>query len=155
MNTHIVKAHKKGTKECISGYLWKGVDHAYIIPHNVGIDYDEKTSHITVYAVEIDPETICRWTGLCDKTIDRPIYEHDVVFVTDDNGYAGQIDTGLGEVEFLEGLWYICGQVQNSLYDINKCFQIEVIGNTIDNPELLTDKTEEKLEEEFYNFLLE
>ena len=65
------------------------------------------------------------------------IWENDIVFVTDDEGCSGQIDTGVGEIDFLEGLWYISGSVQNALYDIDKCFQIEVIGNILDNPELL------------------
>lgn len=87
-----------------------------------------------------DKATVCQYTGLTDKNGNK-IWENDVVFVTDDNGCSGQVDTGIGEIDFLEGLWYISGSVQNALYDINKCFQIEVIGNIFDNPELLS-KTE-------------
>ena len=86
--------------------------------------------------VLIDENTICQYTGLTDKNGNK-IWENDVVLVTDDDGCSGQIDTGLGEIDFIEGLWYISGRVQNSLYDINKCFQIEVIGTKFDNPELL------------------
>lgn len=85
---------------------------------------------------EVDPSTICQCTGLKDKN-GKLIWENDIVFVTDDNGCSGQIDTGIGGISFLEGLWYIEGRVQNGLYDIDKCFLIEVIGNTFDNPELL------------------
>ena len=85
---------------------------------------------------QIDENTLCQYTGLTDKNGNK-IWENDVVFVTDDDGCSGQIDTGLGEIYFIEGLWYISGRVQNSLYDINKCFQIEVIGTKFDNPELL------------------
>lgn len=81
-------------------------------------------------------ETICQFTGLTDKNGNK-IWENDIAFVMDGDGNSGQIDTGIGEIDFLEGLWYISGRVQNSLYDINKCFQIEVIGNIFDNPELL------------------
>ena len=84
----------------------------------------------------IDKNTICQYTGLTDKNGNK-IWENDVVFVTDDDGNTGQVDTGLGNIDFLEGLWYICGRVQCSLYDINKCFQIEVIGNIFDNTDLL------------------
>lgn len=41
------------------------------------------------------------------------------------------------DIVTLDGLWYISGNVQNALYDIDKCFQLEVIGNIFDNPELL------------------
>lgn len=85
---------------------------------------------------EVDSSTICQCTGLKDRT-GKMILENDIVFVTDDDGNSGQVDTGVGEVDFLEGLWYISGNVQNALYDINKIHQIKVIGNIFDNPELL------------------
>lgn len=85
---------------------------------------------------EIDPDTLCRYTGPTDKN-GKKIWENDIVFVTDDDGNSGQVDTGIGEIDFFEGLWYINGRVQNSLYDINRCFQVEVLGNIFDNPELL------------------
>lgn len=84
----------------------------------------------------VDPSTICQCTGLKDKN-GTLIWENDIVFATDDDGNSGQVDTGVGEVDFLEGLWYIGGNVQNALYDINKIHQIKVIGSIFDNPELL------------------
>lgn len=85
----------------------------------------------------VDADTICQCTGLHDKN-DKLIWENDIVFVRDADGCSGQMDTGVGEISFIEGLWYIGGRVQNGLYDIDKCFQIEVVGSAIDdNPELL------------------
>lgn len=84
---------------------------------------------------EVDPSTICQCTGLKDEN-GKLIWENDIVFVTDDDGNSGQVDTGVGEVDFFEGLWYINGNVQNALYDINKIHQIKVVGNIFDNPEL-------------------
>lgn len=81
-------------------------------------------------------DTVGQFTELHDKN-GKEIYEGDVVFVTDDDGCSGQVDTGIGEVVFLEGLWYIDGRVSNGLYDINRCYCIEVIGNIYENPELL------------------
>lgn len=83
-----------------------------------------------------DESTICQCTGLRDKN-DKLIWENDIVFVTDDDGCSGQINTGVGEIDFLDGFWYISGNVQNALYDIDKCFQLEVIGNIFDSAELL------------------
>ncbi len=88
-----------------------------------------------------DESTICQCTDLRDKN-SKLIWENDIVFVTDDVGCSGQINTGVGEIDFLDGLWYISGNVQNALYDIDKCFQLEVIGNIFDNAELL--ESEEK-----------
>ncbi len=90
----------------------------------------------------VDPETLCQFTGLCDKNGKR-IWENDIVFVTDENDCSGQISTGIGDVIFIEGMWYIDGRPQEGLYDINKVFQIEVIGNTFDNQELLQEESDE------------
>lgn len=87
----------------------------------------------------VDPETLCQFTGLCDKNGKR-IWENDIVFVTDENDCSGQISTGIGDVIFIEGMWYIDGRPQEGLYDINKVFQIEVIGNAFDNQELLQEE---------------
>lgn len=91
---------------------------------------------------EVDPKTICQFTGLCDKNGKR-IWENDIVFVTDENDCSGQISTGIGDVIFIEGMWYIDGRPQEGLYDINKVFQIEVIGNAFDNQELLQEESDE------------
>lgn len=86
---------------------------------------------------EVIPSTICQCTGLKDKN-GKLIWENDIVFVSDADGCSGQMDTGVGKISFIEGLWYIEGRVQNGLYDIDKCFQIKVVGSEIDdNPELL------------------
>ena len=90
----------------------------------------------------VDTETLCQFTGLCDKNGKR-IWENDIVFVTDENDCSGQISTGIGDVIFIEGMWYIDGRPQEGLYDINKVFQIEVIGNAFDNQELLQEESDE------------
>lgn len=85
----------------------------------------------------VDASTVCQCTGLKDKN-GKLIWENDIVFVSDADGCSGQMDTGVGKISFIEGLWYIEGRVQNGLYDIDKCFQIKVVGSEIDdNPELL------------------
>lgn len=47
-----------GAARKVKGYLWTGADHTYIIPHNAGVIYDEKTRKLTAYAEEIDKDTI-------------------------------------------------------------------------------------------------
>lgn len=111
----------------------------YLIYSFTGVPFIiTKYDHILALVArdEIDPETICQSTGLKDKN-GNLIWENDIVFVSDADGFSGQMDTGVGKISFIEGLWYIEGRVKNGLYDIDKCFQIEVIGNKFDNPELL------------------
>ena len=91
---------------------------------------------------KVSSETICRFTGLTDKN-GKKIWENDIVFVTDENDCSGQISTGIGDIIFIEGMWYIDGRPQEALYDINKIFQIEVIGNIFDNKELLQEESDE------------
>lgn len=138
---YLFRAKRIDNEEWIQGNLiCDGVTGQYFI-HVSGnsVNESDKVNEegcLSFTVFEIDPTTICQCTGLKDKNKNL-IWENDIVFVTDDDGNSGQVDTGIGEIEFLEGLWYICGRVQNSLYDIDKCFQIEIIGNIFDNHELL------------------
>lgn len=87
-------------------------------------------------AVEVIPETIGQYTGLTDKN-GKKIFEDDIVKVTDDNGKTEYSSCGIGYVLFYDGVWYIDNEVNDGLYDVNKIYYVEVIGNIHDNPELL------------------
>ena len=136
-NRYLFKAKRVDNGEWVTGYYVKGLD---MYDKEVHLIFDPATIFYSNGETdgwnEIDPPTICQCTGLKDKN-GNLIWENDIVFVTDDDGCSGQIDTGVGEIDFLDGLWYISGNVQNALYDIDKCFQLEVIGNIFDNKELL------------------
>ena len=79
-------------------------------------------------------------TGLFDKN-GKEIFEGDIVKVTDDDERTDFSDGGNGTICGLDDLymWYIDGQVQNGLFDINQEYYIEVIGNIYENPELLEE----------------
>ena len=130
---YLCKAKRTDNGGWVSGglvrYGFTGREKYYIVPSYAS----------DLYALEIDPSTICWCTGLQDKN-GKLIWENDIVFVSDADGCSGQMDTGVGKISFIEGLWYIEGRVQNGLYDIDKCFQIKVVGSEIDdNPELLEE----------------
>ena len=84
---------------------------------------------------EVSAESVCQYTGLADKN-GRKIFDGDIVEVTEG---SLDCDNGKGNVIFYEGLWYVDGEPQNSLYDLRNIggHEIEVIGNIFDNEELL------------------
>lgn len=85
---------------------------------------------------KVAPETIGQYTGLTDKN-GKKIFEDDIVKVTDDNGETNLCSCGIGYVCFYDGVWYICDEVNDGLYDVTKIYYVEIIGNIHDNPEFL------------------
>lgn len=87
-------------------------------------------------AVEIDPETVSQFTGLCDKNGVK-IFEGDIIKYFDD--WIGKIeydsDSALFVVSFVDGDDDNFGRVS--------CGDCEVIGNIYDNPELLEVSNDE------------
>jgi len=107
------------------------------------------------YPVEVHPETVGQYTGLCDKK-DIEIYEGDIINhpvksrpysehachskvilkVVWSNGKFKDGSTGNGEPEFTGE--FINNDKHNSWgYDWSIFYDCEIIGNIYDNPELI------------------
>lgn len=95
---------------------------------------------------EVDPKTICQFTGLMDKN-GKYVFDGDILKFTDTNAdyeWIGKVEFGNPNAEYNWGfqLVYISGTKANT--DILMWFDMEesgafceVIGNIHDNPELL------------------
>lgn len=128
--------------------------HHFIMP--IGTDLSLGTP-IEKIQIEIDPETLCQYTGLTDKN-GRKIWENDIL-----RGHGNDKDLskvvygefGVRDVETLEVIdgvigWHyeviptdavskcepFCFPMPLTDYYIKRC-EFEVIGNIFDNPELL------------------
>ena len=95
------------------------------------------------FAYEIRPETLCQFTGLCDKNGNK-IWENDIV--TCQTKYGGDI----GKVVFHNGKFCVMwnstyhyprnGKCEN-YYDINTKNLVK--GSVFDNPDLLQEESDE------------
>lgn len=89
-----------------------------------------------IYAIEVDPSTICQCTGLKDKN-GKLIWENDII--KDENG---NLYKAFWQDNYYQFSW-ICIKAGKMLLGAKwnlwsiKNFKIEVIGNIFDNPELL------------------
>jgi len=115
---------KSGDK-WIYGYYWTN----RVGNHFIRVVENKAGHFISPVDDEIDPETLCEFTGLTDKS-GKMIWENDIVKHCAENKPA--------LVEFVKGQFSIAKYgywLQSS-----DCF--EVIGNKFDNPELLEVESE-------------
>lgn len=125
---YLCKAKRTDNGEWIIGglvrYGFAGREKYYIVP-NYASD---------LYALEIDPSTICWCTGLKDKN-GKLIWENDIANCMDAE-CCGYISWNESEAGFYFDVLLEDGRFEEEhIYDYQDC--MEVIGNTFDNPELL------------------
>ena len=124
---YLFKAKRADNGEWMQGYLYGIWERRYIM---WGMTND------IPYMVEVDPSTICQCTGLEDKN-GNLIWENDIVRDEHGNFYKA-----FWQNNYYQFSW-VC--VKTDVFSIGakwdlwniKSFEIEVIGNVFDNPELL------------------
>ena len=128
MREILFKAKRLDNGEWVEGYYVYCRKRHYILPVlNKAIGFDEREDEW----IEIDPDTICQYTGLTDKN-GRKIWENDIV--RNEKGDIGVVQWFEEHAAFM--IWnktkhYVCYLAEN---DFSK---IEIAGNEFDNPELL------------------
>ena len=99
----------------------------------------EQGEPLIVAAYEIDPETLCQYTGLTDKN-DKRIWENDIVQHVQRRAQRG-VNLRVSWHTF-KASWVLSkkGWMYNHFFEEGvEPEDVEVIGNFFDNPELLED----------------
>lgn len=142
----LFKAKRKDNGEWVEGYYVYCRKRHYILPLlNEAIGYDEREDEW----IEIEPDTICLFTGLSDKN-GKKIWENDIVRYTFDYPSETATENGLKErissVFWSEwrGSWSVYADERKGKGMNNDLFKyarngntVEVIGNIFDDKELL------------------
>ena len=137
MREILFKAKRKDDGKWVEGYYQKRYDLLGNKEHLIFRAYSYTVWEYT----EINPETLCQFTGLCDKNGKR-IWENDVVLlVCDGKEHIYQIVWDNSELDFK-------ATKGEENYGTNYeyllcCDEIEVIGNIFDNKELLQEESDE------------
>ena len=165
MDRHICRAKRKGNSQWIQGYIVKcdgNINHGrmFIIPEVTSILYTPNNITLGGF-IEVDPDTICQCTGWHDSN-KTPIFEKDVVEFVGVNTHRDLIwwNNEMSEMEAVpvDGIEFngydfwngkypkanystFCLMMQDPWGDFK---EIKVVGNIIDNPELVGGNHEYK-----------
>lgn len=135
MNRKILfKAKRKDNGEWIEGYYVYCRKRHYILPVlNKAIGFDEREDEW----VEVNPDTICQYTGLTDKNGKR-IWENDICDRKEKYHEIVTYNEGDWQLDYSYALGkekHFCACNLGFYACEREC--VEVIGNVFDNPELL------------------
>ena len=134
-NRFLYRGKRSDNGEWVEGFLFMVNDVPYILPHHK-TGQPIHADNLLKTVVEVLEETICQCTGLKDKN-GKLIWENDIL--------SGHIDVEFPEDETRKRVvWHENGWCTNEpgcddyeeLDDFDS-ENFEVIGNMIDNPELL------------------
>lgn len=142
----LFKAKRKNSKDWVVGYYQKRFDCFEKEEHFIFCS----TSHRAWEYAEIDPSTLCQYTGLTDKNGNK-IWENDIVTfpnceMSTESGY-GDLFVNAGKVAYdIESMSYLfTNRVTVYMGDIIIKDEVAVIGNVFDNAEFrVEDENEEE-----------
>lgn len=133
MREILFKAKSKSGNDWVEGYYAKlGIDEhiEHYIIQNMALTklFDDWKKNMQFIDVEIIPETLCQYTGMKDRYGNK-IWENDIVL------YDDEIVTIKWDDDYRA--FEVNGdRCQENLGEFEE-YELEIIGNTFDNPEML------------------
>ena len=139
MREILFKAKRTDNGEWVEGYV--------VRKHGLYFIYDivnSESCRQNIY--EIDPETLCQFTGLYDRYGNK-IWENDILKTWSDE-YAqvkfGFYDTGFASGDYNQGFYVYFSEESFLRKELGYwCKESYVRGNIFDNPELLQEESNE------------
>lgn len=139
MREILFKAKRIDNGEWVEGYYLR--DQYHIGGKDI-IFYRKDSDWFTVYTNKIDIETLCQFTGLCDKNGNK-IWENDILMAHLDEFYPEDTTCETVEWGFAGFVVHEANSTDREYLDKFDLENFEVVGNIFDNPELLQEESDE------------
>ena len=138
MREILFKAKRVDNGEWVEGYYVKKYD---LLGKRHLILYVD--NHVRWECVEVDPETLCQFTGLCDKN-ENKIWENDICDRKEKYPEVVKMTNGDWTLDYSYSIGRDYGNSYCNLgFYVNERKCVEVIGNIFGNPELLQEESDE------------
>jgi uncharacterized phage protein (TIGR01671 family) len=134
MREILFKAKRIDNRKWVEGYYQRRY---YFLGNEEHLIFHADSYKVWKYA-EIDPKTLCQFTGLCDKN-GKKIWENDILMAHLDESYPE--DAAYETVEWGVAGWVgrETGSTDREYIDKFDLENFEVVGNIFDNKELLQE----------------
>lgn len=151
MREILFKAKRNDNGKWVEGYLFDngfdGEDKKYFVGGLIIEEYKgtacDEWDITGIDFCEIDPKTLCQFTGLCDKNGNK-IWENDICDRKEEYPEVVKMTNGDWTLDYSYAIGRNYGNSYCNLgFYVNEKKCVEVIGNIFDNPELLQEESNE------------